>query len=915
MPMYRFVLLALVITFTAHAQFPSDHAVLVDQAAAIASTSRAALQAAGGRVAITTTNVWIVRVNRSHDAELARATGATVLRDAAAAMEYGREHPDFAWLPTLFPASGTGRVTAGEEGDATVHSLQHEHEGSCQSVDAPAEAADIRALMQLRPFAEQHGALSVDPNLTSDRMQGTSTVAIMYVNNVNAAQMGVPTWTDALRNGSFANIMVNLAWWSDQAAAYGYDKVFTLRPWWPENPACAITFDPTEGYTNTSFSINDHKFQNPIMDALGYAAGANQTVKMRAFCNDLRATEGTDWAWIVFLLTGKNTVRAHASFGGPSTVLMGTAASSGYVFAHETGHIYHGLDEYWEADFAIGRARQTRNGAPNGNFNFRNFPIMPCMMAYNFRALSGYTAVHLGLDSTVRFTRVQADPPSAIYAVEYLAPDGTRSGLTRYQGPLSFSWGRAARVLLRALPVITHEGMAWHTPTWDASGADSLLITVDEATPAVLTLRYAPTSTPRPLAMHYLTTGNALASEIVSDIRALDDRRIAFVGPKGISLVNGDSLTIIDVQIGDRGGPVFRESYAATAGDDGTLYFSSHAGEIVGWNGRPFVRKGPVADITYRSLDVDAAGTLWATDGGVIGGRDMQASGLHVFDATGVQVFTSGNSPLPSNAIVALAAAASGEVWIGFGGKLPSDQGLYRFTPTTSTIIDATSSIAYPMVAKLRRIGRDSLLVLSRSGTDIGSETAVSLLTPTGVRQWEASLFRQLGFVNDIALDRNGRLIVASTLGVSLLRSDDTWERIVVAQSEFMSNICQSLAVLPGGDLIVGTNVGAVRLHTTSATSSVRSPGVPHRAMIEGIWPQPLQQMLHLRLDVAQAGDLRVTLHDVLGRRVHDLHAAPLASGTHQLSLSIPGELPAGMYLLSVQRAGSIETARIQILR
>jgi hypothetical protein len=903
----KIVILLLLLASPAFAQFPENHAVLFHPSGALPGGLAESVTQVRGRVAVSARHAMIVRISDEGVLSLRRQVPEIlVLRSSDEAGTYSsflaKEH----WLLKMLPGEHT-HDGAGADHEAECSEAGMEH--SCLSHDEECNPDEVRAAMKTQFFGT-----SFDPNKTSDIMVGSTVVAVMCVNNVNAQQQGVPTWTEQLRTNAVANMMVNLAWWSDQAAEYGKTKTFIIREYLPDNPVCAIDFDPTEGYTSTSFSINDHKFQNPLMDALGYS-GASQSVKMRAFCNDLRATEGTDWAYIAFLLVGKYNVRAHASFGGPSTVLMASQTGSGYVYAHETGHIFNAFDEYFESVVSNFRSRQSRFGVPNGNHHFRNHPVQPAMMASNYRALSGYAAVHLGLADSVRFVTVRTVPDNAAFEVEYIAPNNAASNLGRFQGTTRFAWGNGTRVRLRALPEIGHGGYRHTGGMWSESGSDELTMRLDSNSVQSISLAYSPGSDAAPLSFEYLTLANALASELVQDILPLGERSAAFVGQKGISIWNDTGKIILDHPIANRGSAVFRESYSIARAPDNTLYFSSQYSEIVSYGDRGIgTLTGPLADLTYRSIAVTDDGAVWATDGGIVGGRDMQASGVHRFHEGAVTAYTSSNSPLPSNSIVSIASAGGSAVWLGYGGKDARDQGLFIFDPSAMSITDRSSLAGSPMISKLKVVGADSLLIISRG--ESGSDTWITLLVGDTPKHWQPSYFQGIGTVNDAAIDHHGRLAVAASQGVLLIEGESNPTQYRMANSELIANICYSVARAVGDGLIVGSNNGAVLIRPTSATTSIPAGELrPSAALLHEVYPNPLstQGTGSVAVTFGEARHAQLRIHDLLGREV-----ALLASGRYEpgrYSFGLPPSLPAGMYLLTMTSEGEIRSVKFQVVR
>ncbi|MDT8325750.1 MAG: hypothetical protein RRA94_16670, partial [Bacteroidota bacterium] len=301
--------------------------------------------AVGGRVAVRYAPLLLVRFPSGIGEDIAASfPGAQLLRSRENCDLLEGEVPSHVRgvLQQLFPVDGAAAAHAAA--CAAEDFQTSERAWSDCAVDVEEEAVDPVALRALLRYPT--AASMSDPAVTSDVMVGTSTVAVFCVRNTQAQQQGVPDWTEELRSAAMARVLTNLAWWSDMAASYGIVKSFTVREFSPDDAVCAVDFDPTEGYENGDAWVLDRRFQQPIMTALGYGS-ANTSLSMRAFCHDLRTAEATDWAYAAFLLTGANTVRGHAFIGGPATVMAASQLGAGLLFAHETGHIYHALDEYF----------------------------------------------------------------------------------------------------------------------------------------------------------------------------------------------------------------------------------------------------------------------------------------------------------------------------------------------------------------------------------------------------------------------------------------------------------------------------------------------------------------------------------------------------------------------------------------
>lgn len=511
-------------------------------------------------------------------------------------------------------------------------------------------------------------------------------------------------------------------------------------------------------------------------------------------------------------------------------MITASQLGAGLLFAHETGHVYHALDEYFEHGASNRRAKQSRFGVPNGNHHFRNYPVQPSLMEHGYPALSGYAAVHLGLLDTVRFTMVSTVPPDATYEVAYVDADDRVVDAARCQGVLRFAWKNGTRVRLRGLPAVEHDGWRHVQPAWDKSGIAELSVDVDSTVPLELMLRYQRTNTKEPFDLTHLTTADVLASEIVTDILPVDEHGAAFAGPKGIALWRDSGRVILDHPFGE-GEEEYRQSTSIARGGDETLYFSSHGGEILGWKeGSVFVLSGPEPDVTYRSITVAEDGAVWATDAAVLSGRILPATVLHRFHDGQLDAFPPGMPPLSSRSITSIAPADGRRIWIAYGGE-----------------------------------------------------------------------------------DAQGRLVIATTLGIAVLDGDSQWIRFRTAGSELVSNICYSVAVASDGAILAGTNNGAMHIASNATATGLRTAAIPPQAVeIRGIYPNPMREGGSVSVHFPRRMHADIVLTDILGRAVARIAQGSFDAGGHEIVLPV---IPvAGVYIVSCATAEGNSSAVLQVL-
>lgn len=309
---------------------------------------------------------------------------------------------------------------------------------------------------------------------TSDRMEGSTAVAIFIPNNTgaNPNHPVAVQWTEQLLSEVMENVEANLQWWTDQAARYGIEKTFEIVLFGPDHPATQVDYDPTLAGT-LGVVIND------MISGIGYSeevyppspdqTRGNLGDRQRYFLEDLRDSLGTDWAFIGNIIGGAEWFRSHAALFGPNTNVWYQAARSSLVFAHEVGHIYGLRDTYRErAPYTV---NHEMNGITNRNADFRNPYTVPCIMKNNW-GFSTYTAVRLGWIDEPTYTTVNTVPSDAPFEVLYRNSETGQPvsiyGRT-YHGSTSLPLGLTHDITLRAYQSAGVDGMLFTQPQWIAS--------------------------------------------------------------------------------------------------------------------------------------------------------------------------------------------------------------------------------------------------------------------------------------------------------------------------------------------------------------------------------------------------------------------------------------------------------------
>jgi hypothetical protein len=235
---------------------------------------------------------------------------------------------------------------------------------------------------------------------TSEYFIGSVSVGIFLLESNGSAETSTETWSVTEENQVKSEIQQALTWWTQQDANAGisfkYDWNFQVN----------VSIEPINHpsvFTNTSW---EEQWVTEAMESLGYNSG-DRFARTRAYINDLRDTNGTDWGFAVFVVDSSNDADgcfsdaspptfmpcAWAYMGGPFVVM--TYDNNGWgiysmdqVMAHETGHIFYATDEY--------------NGQTeySGYLNAADVEGSGCLMHNNNLCLSSGTKLQIGWRDT-----------------------------------------------------------------------------------------------------------------------------------------------------------------------------------------------------------------------------------------------------------------------------------------------------------------------------------------------------------------------------------------------------------------------------------------------------------------------------------------------------------------------------------
>lgn len=249
--------------------------------------------------------------------------------------------------------------------------------------------------------------------------------------------------------------------WTAEERALVRDEITAALDWWADlEPRADLTFvydDGTASPIPTGYEPVGRPYQDQslwiaeVMRKKGYTA-ASYFDQVRQYNQDLRQTYDTDWAFTIFVVDSSNDADnrfandyfAYAYLGGPFTVM--TSGSNGYgahnleaVAAHEVGHIFFALDQYYAARQAC-TARSGYLGVENQNSEYGDCALdEPSIMRgqvspYRDAVIDEYARGQLGWrDSDGDGIFDPVDTPLSVTDVEVMT-DTTRSNVLSVSG-------------------------------------------------------------------------------------------------------------------------------------------------------------------------------------------------------------------------------------------------------------------------------------------------------------------------------------------------------------------------------------------------------------------------------------------------------------------------------------------------
>ncbi|MEE9617816.1 MAG: hypothetical protein V3T90_12535 [Anaerolineae bacterium] len=187
---------------------------------------------------------------------------------------------------------------------------------------------------------------------TSEFFIGRVAVGIVLPESDGSVDPSTEDWTEDERTLVLSEITAALNWWATREPNAHLTFIYD------DGTAAPIT----TGYEPISRPYNDQALWIAEVMAKKGHAGPSYFDQVRQYNASLREIYDTDWAFTIFVVDSSNdrdnrfsnNYFAYAYLGGPFTVM--TYGNNGYgphnmdaVAAHEIGHIFRALDQYYSA--------------------------------------------------------------------------------------------------------------------------------------------------------------------------------------------------------------------------------------------------------------------------------------------------------------------------------------------------------------------------------------------------------------------------------------------------------------------------------------------------------------------------------------------------------------------------------------
>jgi ligand-binding sensor domain-containing protein len=260
----------------------------------------------------------------------------------------------------------------------------------------------------------------------------------------------------------------------------------------------------------------------------------------------------------------------------------------------------------------------------------------------------------------------------------------------------------------------------------------------------------------------------------------------------------------------------------------------------------------------FSAIAIDGQGNKWIGTGG---------GGLAKFDGVNWTVYNRSNSELADNWVNAIAIDDSGNKWIGTDGG-----GLAKF--------DGVNWRVY-----------------NRSNSGLPSNRVLA-----------------------IAIDGQGNKWIG-TWGGGLAKFDGiNWTVYNTSNSGLPDNWVWAIAIDGGGNKWIGTDGGGLAVYREGGVIippvevKEKSNEIPTKFTLYQNYPNPFNPSTTIEFDIPERSNVKLVIHDILGREVETLIDKELEPGKYKINFTATN-LPSGVYFYTLRTPKFTKTNKMLLIK
>ena len=102
--------------------------------------------------------------------------------------------------------------------------------------------------------------------------------------------------------------------------------------------------------------------------------------------------------------------------------------------------------------------------------------------------------------------------------------------------------------------------------------------------------------------------------------------------------------------------------------------------------------------------------------------------------------------------------------------------------------------------------------------------------------------------------------------------------------------------------------------YITPSMMAIVEESAPFSYILQPVYPNPFNPILHIKFDVLLAGSIQLDICDITGAHIETLHLGFLHTGSHEMSWNAES-MPSGLYLVSLKSGLKISTEKVMLLK